>query len=306
MKKPLIFIILFCIVFISFSINLNSQASIDGEPGINIYIVKSSNNNIEYEDIHIEIMVLKSDFSTSQISPTITDVYKELHPNYLNYSHLEDDTEISYLAHIKETRLNRGENEISFINDYGVQNNITYLRLVMFTSDGNILARSALYEHISYYSGSGSMDVYHANFDNHTFSQSIQDSLSQSINKLIMYALLMIAGIFLGVVFLIWASKVGLSTLLKVKYKNPSTTRWIDAFYIFFGIALSLHFYGKVFNQALFSSVLVSTLIFLIWNAINFFALVERESRKKYLVLTVILYIIICLITLMFVILSSR
>jgi len=296
-RRITIFLILLNVIFFAFGISFKSQASIDVVSGINVYIIKSSNSYIDYEDIHVELMVLKSDFHDDYIMSTINEIYQMSYPNYLSYSHLEDDTEISYLAYIYNTFMYKESDKITYSDDYGFLESITYLRLVMFTSDGTILARSELYMHTDRYD-SGSRDVYHANFDNYTFSQTVQEGVGQSFEKLILFIFLIGAGAFIGAVLVIWLAKVGLSALFKVKYIKQKNTKLTDILFIFFGLAIGLHYHIKVFNREFLSSALFSTLIFLIWNATNYFTLVEKESRKKYLIVTLILYVFFSLLIL--------
>jgi hypothetical protein len=293
-KRVTIFIILLSVTFFAFSLSFKSHAMYD-IPEIRIYISKASNSNIDYEDIHVELMVLKSDFNEIYINSTINESYMAYYPNYLNYTHLEDDTEISYFAYIDQSSISRYNDEISYSDTHWEIGSITYLRLIMFTSDGTILARSELYKHTDRYD-SGARDIYYANFDNHTFRQTVQDSITQSLIKLFLLSVLIFGVIFIGTVFLIRGLKTRFSVLLKVEYKDLSKTRKIDVSFLFFGYALSAYFYIIVFNQAVVNSILVATLIFLIWNAINYFTLVKKESRKKYLIVGIILYLIFSII----------
>ena len=291
LKKILTFIILIAASIFFLSLKFESIASIDRSPDIYIQIIGSSNS-----DIHVELMVLKTDFNEDQIYDTISLNYRQHYPNYLDYSHLEDGDEVSYLAYIDGAYLDRSDNEITYTNYQGFEYQVTHIRLVMFTSEGEILAKSDLYEH-SNYGSSNTWYIYKADFDNYTFIQQ-----EEQFDLSTIFTFLALVTIFFSVIIItliggtLWIIKMMLSSLLEVKYKYPEKTIIFDILYIISGSIIIFIFHYKYLDQSLLNTIYLSSFIVFIWNVINFFILIKKENRKKYLFVAIILHIVIGLI----------
>jgi hypothetical protein len=292
-KKVTIFILLISTVFIFLNLRLESNASIDMERGITIVIGYDSNDGIDIEDIHVELMVLKSDFNEYQTYSSISEEYKAIYPNYESYTHLEDDNEMSYLAFVQGTIISESGNVIFYNNEFRAEDSITYLRLIMFKTDGTILATSQLFLHNdpnqdSYYSRS-----YEIDYANLEFFQ-LGPTETIGVFAALFFLLMIVAAAFLLVFMgaLIWLIKTGLSSLLEIKYKKPIGTMIFDSLYIILGVFLIYFVYIRRLLSTWQIAVLWITLLFLVWNLINFFFLAQKDTRKKYWIILVVTLII--------------
>jgi len=297
MKKKIIFVILVNILFLSMSMKLGSIASIDHVSGIEIWISHGSNDDIDFQDIHVELMVLKSDFIESQTYASISEAYKALYPNYQNYTHLENDDEISYLAFIKGTTMSRYENEFFYMNEYLHENEITYLRLVVFSTDGTILARSKLFLHHDMDDVSSPHVIYEIDFDNLEFYQSTRNEFNGAFIALgLLLWLVSIAFLLVFMASMIWGVKTVLSSYLEIKYKKPVFTMIFDAVYINLGTIFIYMINFRNLVHGAFNTIFLASFTFFTWNFINFFLLIKKETRGKYWIIVAITQTIVGLI----------
>jgi len=293
-RRITIFFILLSVTFFAYSTNLESNASIDYQPVITITISYAfDDEDIDIEDIHVELMVLKSDFNEFQTLSQISEDYKGYYPNYENYTHLENDDEMSYLAYVHGTSTSKYQNIIYYSNEYGAEDSITYLRLIMFKTDGTILATSQLFLHNepnqdSYYSSS-----YEINYANLEFFQ-LRPAEFNGVFAALFFLFMIVVAAFLLVVMgaLIWLIKTGLSSMFEIKYKKPIGTMIFDSLYIILGVFLIYFVYIRRLLSTWQIAVLWTTLIFLVWNLINFFFLAQKDTRKKYWIILAITQII--------------
>ncbi|MBU1094397.1 MAG: hypothetical protein KKH01_08045 [Firmicutes bacterium] len=266
-------------------LKVNALSWEDSLGGIPVIITNCLSNGSDEQDIHVELMVLKSDFSNDELSTTINENYKNTYPEYASYTHLQTDDEISYYAYVKEASMSRYECAYEYATNLDHEKQITYVRFIIFTSDGEVLATSPQYEHVHADHFSVVDGFYYADLNAYT----IDNDRTLVFNMLLI--ILWIALIFLS--FAIILLKYGFGMMLKIKYVNPNLSWIIDVILTMSCVFLLYYLYNVPQIRYDFTMIGIMTIFFLIQFLIGYFVAIKKESRNQLIILTFILYVLV-------------
>ncbi len=271
-QKFTAFIILVVSAFFMMSIQINAVAWEDTLNGVPILLSNCFDGHLPDDpNIHVELMVLRSDFKESQINDVIRDSYQEYYPNYSMYTHLDSGDEISYFAYIKGASMRRNEcvYEYAFYQDEATS--ITQVRLIMFNSEGEILSSSPLYVHIHPDHFSNIRGFYRADFENRSFS----NDRVLTFNHWIIFELILL--VFL--VFVVTLVKFGLGIPLNIKYHYPILSWVIDFLIVMVSISFVYYLYYVPEIRELLTLFFIVLGFLILQFVIGYFFLIKKESR---------------------------
>jgi hypothetical protein len=287
-KKHFSFVLFLICSFFVFGITVNAVEEFFYSGDINIYFSESLNNEDDNHHVYIELMVLRSDFEDYQINNTVNQEYKDRYPNHQNFIHLENGDEISYFAYIEGAHLYRNKMEFRFVDDYGYYKNISKIRMVIFDADGEVLASSELFDHVNKTRFHIVRGQYSASYDDLSFSNT-RHHVFNGIWILIWILIFAIS-------FFILLMKYLLEVIFGIRYKNFLKSVLFDSIVIWIG-AYTMHILNETFIPATLTSLMIMSIsLFVLMNVFNFFYLIQKKSRIKYIITSVIHFIPVYLI----------
>ena len=287
-KKWCSFIVLMMSTFFVLGLEVSAAEEYYYSGDIHIYFSESLENENDNQDVFVDLIVLKSDFEDHQINRVVNEEYKYHYPNYQSYSHLINGDEISYLAYVKGAHLYRDKIEFQFKDENDYYKNVTKVKMIIFSIDGEVLASSEFFDHVSHTRYFNVRGAYWANYDDLSFSNT---------RELVFNWLWVILWVFLFVIALfIFAMKYILGLVFWIQYKSLPKSILIDGSIIIGGTFITHFLYILVLSPTLSNLLIVCSILFLVLSLLNYFFLVIKESRAKYIYESALLYAMIILI----------
>ena len=271
--------------FLLCSLKVNAMSWEDSLSGIPVIISNCLNNGSDEQDIHVELMVLKSDFSDDEISITINENYKNAYPEYASYTHLQTDDEISYYAYVKEAVMSRQGCAYEYATNPNHEKQINHVRFIIFRSDGEVLATSQLYEHVHPDHFSFVYGFYYADLNTYMF---------ECDRTLVFNMLLVILWIALVILsFVIMLFKYGIGMILKIKYVHPILSWIIDLMITMSCVFLLYYLYHVPQVRYDLAMIGIMSIFFILQFLIGYFVTIRKESRKQLIILAFIIYVFV-------------
>jgi hypothetical protein len=288
LQKATTFIVLFMNLLFIISIQVKAVAWENTLEGIPIIFSSCNPDTDDNPLVHVELMVLKSDFRADQISDTIREEYRTVYPTYASFSHLETADEISYFAYIQDATMNREDcaYEYARLNDHESQ--ITSVRLIMFNHDGEVLSISQRYVHENPDHFNVIQGFYRADFENPSFSNDRFLRFNYWV---------IIEWIVLGLlVFLITLVKFGLGIPLRMKYEYPILSWVIDFVIVVIFTSLMYYLYYIPEIRQYWTLLGIVSISWVILFLLDYFLLVKKESRTSLWIHAIVFNILVALL----------
>ena len=287
-NKIFSFVIFLLGSFFMLGVKVNAVEEFFYSGDVNIYFSESLENEDDNHHVYIELMVLRSDFEDDQINNMISQEYKDRYPDYQNFTHLENGDEISYFAYIKGAHLYRNKMEFRFVDDYGYYKNITKIRMIIFDADGEVLATSELFDHVNQTRFHIVRGQYSASYDDLSFSNTRHHVFNG------MWIVIWV--LIFAISFFILLMKYLLEVIFGIRYKKFLKSLLFDSMVIFIG-AYSMHFLNETFIPATLTSLLMMSIsLFILMNVFDVIYFINKKSRIKYIIASVIHFVPIFLI----------